>query len=165
MMIPNTTRRAVRWMCIVSVGLVSAMLGGCASSIKTVPTTLSASMNGPQTHESTWVVKGETLTVRLPCSGGNAWRLSPSSAANGFVTLENRREQQTANGGLAQPGEPAWDVFTFSANHTGQVSLEFICDNSWNADQSHSQNYTLDVGVTRPEDAAAMGLAIGMDSQ
>jgi len=144
---------------------MTASLGGCSSSIKTMPTMLTASMNGPQTHETTWVVKGETLTVRLPSTGGNSWRLAPSCFENGFVTLENRRGQQNGNGGLAQAGEPAWDVFTFNANHTGQVTLEFICDNSWTADAAHAQNYTLDVGVTRPEDAAALGLAIGTDSQ
>lgn len=139
--------------CLLLGCIAAVSLGGCASGVKTYPTVHTARMNGPQTQDSAWVAKGQTLTVKLPTTGGAsyAWRLTPESASNGLVTLEQRRAKQAEQGGLALPGQPAWDIFTFQARHTGDVMLQFVYDNAWGAKANDAQQFALDVAVSKPD--------------
>ena len=132
-------------------------LGGCGSRVETFPTVHNASMSRPQAHESTQVTKGESLTVNLPTHGGSShsWRISPSSASNKLVKLESRRSQIAKNGFTADAGQPAHDTFTFTANHTGTVTLDFIYDCPYSVDAAPARQLALDVNVCKPGEGSS----------
>lgn len=145
-----STRLNVR--CIVvrcaAIAVLGSLFAGCATTVETYPTTHTAKIAGPETTATTRVAEGETLTVQLPTTAKSvyAWRLAPESITSRFITLQNRREQRNAKGGLASTGEPAKDVFTFEATDSGSVPLVFIYDCAWGG-QSETLMYTLDVEV------------------
>ena len=128
-------------------------LAGCSSHIKTAPTVHNATIDGMQAEETTNVDKGQTLTVHLPTLGGAkyVWRVTPDSVNNNkCVSFVDRIEQQFPTGGLAGTGEPAWDVFIFHANHTGEVSLRFVYEHQFSNDQIPAREFALDVNVVVP---------------
>jgi predicted secreted protein len=137
-------------------------LGGCSSRVETFPTVHSASMSRPQSHETTQVTKGQTLTVNLPTHGGSShsWRISPSSASNKLVKLTSRRSQIAKNGFTADAGQPACDIFTFQANYSGTVTLDFIYDCPYSVDAAPARQLALDVNIYKPgEQTATTGFA------
>ena len=142
-------------------GVVAATLSGCGSSIKTSPTVLEATVDGLEGQEATTVTKGQTLTVRLPTTGGApySWRLTPESADNSLVSLDQRIDQQYPTGGVAGSGEPAWDVFIFRAEHTGQVTLNFMYEHQFTADMTPARQFALDIDVTKPQRDSAVASA------
>jgi len=150
---PTFARYSTNFACAALAALAAATFSGCESSIKTVPTTHMAEVATPDAHESTWVAKGQTLTVKLPTKGGssNGWRLSPACADSDLITLEKRRAQINDQGVLASHGEQAWDEFTFHAHETGRISIEFFFDNLRNPSARPAQRLVLDVGIAKPE--------------
>ena len=146
-------RYASNCACVVLATVAAATFSGCESSVKTSPTVHMATAATPDAHESTWVAKDQTLTVKLPTQGGSnlGWRLSPSCADSDLISLEHRRGQVTDQGALASHGEAAWDEFTFRATHTGRISLEFFLDTLRNPSPTPAQRLVLDVGIAKPE--------------
>lgn len=150
---PIFARYASSCACAVLTAVSAATLGGCESTIKTSPTVHMSAVATPDAHESTWVAKGQTLTVKLPTQGGSyvGWRLSPSCADSSLISLEQRRGQVNDQGALASHGQPAWDEFTFHASQVGRISLEFFLDNLRSPSASPAQHLVLDVGIAKPE--------------
>jgi hypothetical protein len=150
---PISVRKFTRITCAALMAFALTTLSGCGSSVKTSPTVHIATVATPDAHESTWVARGQTLTVKLPTKGGSnvGWRLSPACADSDLVTLEQRRAQVNDQGVLASVGEPAIDEFTFRATHTGRVSLEFFLDNLRAPSPKPFQRLVLDVGIAKPE--------------
>lgn len=148
---PRIFRSAQGWACLISAA-AALTLTGC-NSVKTYPTVHNARITGPVTKQSCSVHKGQTLTVRLPTQAGASytWRISPKSVDNGYIFMESRKEQQRAEGGLARPGEPAWDIFVFNAKHTGEIPMEFFYDYGPSPQATPNQRYLLKVGVVKPD--------------
>ena len=129
-------------------GLV--LLGGCSTGYK--PTTLSVrpDMNKAVVEQATVVNRGDTVVVYLPTQTGGAhnWRLSPDSAKQSELTLLRRTQQIT--GQATSQGQPAFDVFTFQTNRTGQTSIDFIYDWTWSGETAPVKRFSLNVAVAKP---------------
>jgi predicted secreted protein len=125
-------------------------LGGCSSGYK--PTTLSVrpDMNEAVVEQATVVNRGDTVVVYLPTQTGGAhnWRLSPESAKQNEMTLLRRTQQVT--GQATNKGQPAFDVFTFQTNRTGQASIDFIYDWTWSGETAPVKRFSLNVDVAKP---------------
>ena len=150
---PNLARYSTNFACAALTALAAATFSGCESTIKTTPTMHLAEVASADAHESTWVAKDQTLTVRLPNKGGSSvgWRLSPSCADSDLITLEKRRTQVNDQGSLASYGEPAFDEFVFKAHKVGRISIEFFLDNLRAPSARPAGRLVLDVGIAKPE--------------
>ena len=159
MLISFSKRNAVYTCALIS---IAAMLGGCSTSVKTIPVTHTASDGRMQSQASTRVAEGETLTVKLPTQGGATyvWRLAPESAKSENVVLLSRVGQRSMDGGIAATGEPAMDVFTFEATEVGSTTLMFKRDQGLLPDQSKMVNMTLNVEVFDAEAEAEAFAAV-----
>ena len=153
-------RRAAKTCGLAAVATLCLTLAGCGSTIKTSPTVHNAVVNRETVHESEHVTKGQTLTVRLPTDGGTMflWRMTGDSFKNGMLELVRRQDQLNSYGQIASRGEPAWDVFTFRANRTGQASVAFAYEHRYSVNDP-IRRYSLDVDVITPEMAQATASA------
>ena len=126
------------------------VLAGCSSGYK--PTTLSVrpDMQEAVVEQATVVNRGDTVVVYLPTHTGGAhnWRLSPESAKQNEMTLLRRNQQVT--GSATSKGQPAFDVFTFKTNRTGQTSIDFIYDWTWSGETAPVKRFSLNVDVAKP---------------
>jgi predicted secreted protein len=125
-------------------------LGGCSSSHKPNTLTVRPDMQDAVVEQATMVTKGDTVVVYLPTQTGGAhnWRLSPESAKQNEMTLLRRTQQVT--GSATKSGQPAFDVFTFQTNRTGQTSVDFIYDWTWSGETAPVKRFSLNVDVTKP---------------
>src|SRR5262245_30520285 len=101
-MITCTTSRIRGMLALAAAAIVATNLGGCAS-FKTEPTIhVAAPVSGSQASQTTWVAKGQTLTVKLPTRGGASysWRLAPGAAKNSLCSYQGRREQVNESGAM-----------------------------------------------------------------
>ena len=125
-------------------------LGGCSGGYK--PSTLSVrpDMQESVVEQTSVVNRGDTVVVYLPTQTGGAhnWRLSPDSAKQSEMTLLRRTQQVT--GSATSMGQPAFDVFTFQTNHTGQTSIDFIYDWTWSGETAPVKRFSLNVDVAKP---------------
>jgi predicted secreted protein len=67
-----------------------------------------------------------------------------------MATLIERKSQQVEPGASDILDEPAFDVFTFRANRTGEATLEFIYDTPWNPNEAQARQFTLNFEVSKP---------------
>jgi predicted secreted protein len=131
-------------------------LGGCSSKPAPKTVTGPAHNSAPGGMDGATVVRGQTLTVRLPTLSGSeyAWRLAPASADDRMVSLQKRQPEQSETGmGETTNGAPAWDVFTFRANRPGQTTVDFIYDRPWDNGEP-VRTYTLQLEVLKKGSAS-----------
>ena len=132
-------------------------LSGCSSKPAPKTVTGPAHNSAPGGMDGATVVRGQTLTVRLPTLSGSeyAWRLAPASADERLVSLQKPdREQSEPGMGETTNGAPAWDVFTFRANRPGQTTVDFIYDRPWDNGEP-VRTYSLQLGVLKKGTAPA----------
>lgn len=142
-----------RRVCVGVACVLAATLTGCSTTTKkSGPTVHDAQVDGQYATQAAWVAKGQTLTVRLPTEGGStfSWRYMADSTAGNCVDFMQMRTQQSSDGSIARRGEPAVDVFTFRARHSGNITLNFMYDNPWNPDTSNATQVALNVEVGTP---------------
>jgi predicted secreted protein len=135
---------------LVLAGAASMTLTGCATPPAEPPPVVTPMINGPNGTDHATVVKGDTVTVRLPTQMGAAlaWRLTPESAENAKVTLESRKPQQPVSAGRKSSGA-AFDVFVFRAKHSGATTIEMIYDRPFNPDAPPIKRFKLDLDITK----------------
>lgn len=155
---------------VVRLGLVAALLaggtlslGGCSSSSKKAAMSANApaAIDGQMTslegldnsmaYEHMSLVRGQKFSVRLPTySGSNyGWRLAPESADSKFVSLLERRSQQTGCGMPGSSGSESFDVFTFRANRTGECEIQFIYDRPFMPEEKARREFAMGVDISK----------------
>jgi len=128
-----------------------AFTGGCSNGYKPATLSVRPEMQDAIVEEATLVNRGDTVVVYLPTHTGGAhhWRLTPESAKRNEMTLLRRSQQVTGN--ATNMGQPAFDVFTFQTNRTGQTELEFIYDWAWSGETAPVKRFSLNVDVAKPD--------------
>lgn len=141
----------------------ASLLGGCSSSSKSASKAMNSSsspaseqmtldmIDGSTAYQHLSLVRGQKFTVRLPthCGSHYNWRLSPESADNNYVSLQDRRSQQVEPGESDLRDSPSCDEFTFIARRTGEVELQFIYDRPFMPEEQASREFAMNVDISK----------------
>ena len=137
---------------ILILGAVSVLISACGAGKSALGVEISCGEFDQEAFitENLTINSGEEFTVKL-CSNpstGFQWSEMPENANPEILSQSSHDFSiQGDNGTPLPPGTPGFEIWTFTANGTGQVQLYFEYSRNWEGGDKGIWTVTLDVTV------------------